>query len=74
MSLEIKVMSEVKSRLKVLLQKRMVLLEALMHCDVIHKNWAVREEAKPFNMFIWREKSFIKEGEKRNTERVHLHS
>lgn len=52
MSLEIKVMSEVKSCLKVLFQKRMVHLEALMHCDVIHKSWALRGEAKPFNVFI----------------------
>lgn len=49
-SLEINVMSEVKSLYEC--KKRKVHLESLMHCDVIHKNGAMRGGAKPFNVFI----------------------
>lgn len=51
MSLEIKVMYEVKSSLKVLFQ-RIEHLEALTCCDVIHKKWAMRIEVQLFSVLI----------------------
>lgn len=60
-------MSEMKSRLKVLFHKRTARLEALMHCDVIHKNWAMR--GKAIRRVHLEGKRFIKVGKKSNGER-----